>query len=164
MIPELTNGAHCRPESDDSGLVNDFFQESRRQGTASFSETGFKSCSSNFLGIFLAQVLFLCFPGPAFSQQDCGQEIKSRPAAIQLFQKGIFYLNATGSRLENRKKAYVCLRKSALQGYSWGEVWLGILYYNGWGVGIDHAKARKWWKKAAEKGNPWAQDRFNSEY
>ncbi|MHB1927376.1 MAG: tetratricopeptide repeat protein [Leptospirillum sp.] len=83
---------------------------------------------------------------------------------MQFFQKGVLYLNASGSRLENRKKAYVCFRKAAMQGYSWGEVWLGILYYNGWGVGINHEKARKWWKQAAEQGNPWAQDRFNAEY
>ena len=164
MIPERTNGTHCRPMSDDGGWAYDVLKKHIGQGSGSFAKTCLQFCLGFFLGIFFAQVLFLSSPITAFSEQGCGKDIKSRNDAIQFFQKGILYLNTSGSRLENRKKAYVCFRKSALQGYSWGEVWLGILYYNGWGVGINHEKARKWWKQAAEKGNPWAQDRFNAEY
>lgn len=164
MTPERTNGTYCRTISDDSEFFYDVLKKHFGPGSGSFTKTCLKFCSGLFLGFFLAQILFLYSPLTAFSDQDCGKDIKSRNDAIQFFQKGILYLNTSGSRLENRKKAYVCFRKSALQGYSWGEVWLGILYYNGWGVEISHEKARKWWKKAADKGNPWAQDRFNSEY
>jgi|GEM_PF-2902471 hypothetical protein len=164
MTPEQTHGSNCRPMSDDSVWVYDVLKKHIGQKSGSSVKTCLKFCFNIFFGIFFLQVLFLCSPLTAFSAQGCGKDIHSRNDAIQFFQKGILYLNASGSRLENRKKAYVCFRKSALQGYSWGEVWLGVLYYNGWGVGINHEKARKWWKKAAEKGNPWAQDRFNSEY
>lgn len=150
--------------SDDSEWFYDGLKKHIGHGSGSFAKTFVKFCFGFFGGIFFAQVLFLSSPFTVFGEQDCGKDINSRNDAIQFFQKGILYLNTSGSRLENRKKAYVCFRKSALQGYSWGEVWLGILYYNGWGVEINHEKAREWWKKAAEKGNPWAQDRFNSEY
>jgi tetratricopeptide (TPR) repeat protein len=35
---------------------------------------------------------------------------------------------------------------------------LGLLYYNGWGVPQDYAKAAEWFRKAAEQGHDEAKD------
>ena len=83
---------------------------------------------------------------------------------VQYFQTGMELLNSHGSKKNHQRKAFFCFRESALLGYSWGEVWLGILYYNGMGVEKNRNKALRWWKKAAEQGNPWAHDRFNEDY
>ncbi|AIA31737.1 tetratricopeptide repeat protein [Leptospirillum ferriphilum] len=84
--------------------------------------------------------------------------------AVQYFQAGMELLNSHGPKKNDQRKAFFCFRESALLGYSWGEVWLGILYYKGMGVEKNRNKALRWWKKAAEQGNPWAQDRFNEDY
>ncbi|MCL4461981.1 MAG: hypothetical protein M1297_09810 [Nitrospirae bacterium] len=115
--------------------------------------------------VFLLLGLFLVSSFPAFVEGEERCVIKPETGgAIRYFQSGMAFLNAHGPKKEKQRKAFLCFRQSALLGYSWGEVWLGILYYNGWGVAQDRNKALVWWKKAAEQGNPWAQDRFNQEY
>jgi clan AA aspartic protease (TIGR02281 family) len=48
-------------------------------------------------------------------------------------------------------------RKSAEQGYAFGQSRLGVIYYYGQGVPQDYAEARKWYRRAAEQGFAEAQ-------
>lgn len=105
----------------------------------------------------------LYFPIYVEGHEVCATKSGSKNA-VQYFQAGMKLLHTHGPNKQDQKKAFYCFRQSALLGYSWGEVWLGILYYNGMGVEKNRNKALRWWKKAAEQGNPWAQDRFNEDY
>ena len=123
-----------------------------------------KTPSFSFAGFYLANLfIMLLLPIHVEGKEDCVTKSETENP-IQYFQDGMHFLNSHGSKKEDQKKAFLCFRQSALGGYSWGEVWLGILYYNGWGVKQDRNKALAWWRKAAEQGNPWAQDRFNEDY
>ena len=48
----------------------------------------------------------------------------------------------------------------AEQGDAEAQNYLGILYYLGFGVNRDYAKALQWYQKAAKSGNPDAQRNF----
>ncbi len=50
----------------------------------------------------------------------------------------------------------------AAQGNAKAQSYLGLMYYDGWGVPQDYAEAVKWWRKAAEQGYGEAQ--FNLGY
>ncbi len=44
-----------------------------------------------------------------------------------------------------------------MQGVSVAQYRLGIMYDNGWGVPPSDTEAVKWYREAAEQGNPFAQ-------
>ncbi|REF87426.1 Sel1 repeat-containing protein [Methylovirgula ligni] len=48
-------------------------------------------------------------------------------------------------------------RKSAEQGFAYGELTLAQSYQIGWGTAVDYAKAAQWFQKAAQQGLPLAQ-------
>jgi len=47
---------------------------------------------------------------------------------------------------------------SGEQGDAEAQDFLGTLYFKGWGVPQDYAKARQWWEKAAAQGRASAQN------
>ena len=55
------------------------------------------------------------------------------------------------------KKAFELFEKSALNGHSGSELYLGMMYENGNGVKYDVAQAIDWYTKSANKGNIKAQ-------
>ena len=56
-----------------------------------------------------------------------------------------------------RRSDEVVWRKAAAQGYAEAMCNIGTLYHDGKGVARDEAKAREWWKKAAERGHEGAK-------
>jgi hypothetical protein len=57
---------------------------------------------------------------------------------------------------DTRKKVFAVFQEGADHGDAFTMRNLGISYYSGFGVAQDYAKAREWWKKAADKGEPSA--------
>ena len=55
-------------------------------------------------------------------------------------------------------------RKSAEQGYPFGQHFLGNAYYYGKGVAKNFVEAVKWYRKAAEQGNPDGQNQLGNAY
>ena len=55
------------------------------------------------------------------------------------------------------KKAVELYFKSAEQGNSFGQYYLGLMYQYGRGVEKDLKKAIEWYSKSAEQGNSFAQ-------
>ena len=53
--------------------------------------------------------------------------------------------------------AYAEFSEAAEQGHVRAQLWLGVLYERGQGVGQDHAEAARWYRKAADKGQAVAQ-------
>ena len=47
--------------------------------------------------------------------------------------------------------------KSADQGYSYAQYYLGNCYYYGWGTEQDYAEAVKWYQKSADQDNSYGQ-------
>ena len=69
-------------------------------------------------------------------------------------------LNAQGVAFFNEKKyekAIELYRQSAELGDAGGQVNLGVMYRNGYGVERDYAEASKWYLKSAEQGNSVGQ-------
>ena len=62
------------------------------------------------------------------------------------------------------QEAFALWRESAEQGNAEAQAWLGSLYANGEGVGIDDAAALAWYLKAAEQGNHMAQANVGAYY
>ena len=54
-------------------------------------------------------------------------------------------------------------RKSAEQGYAWGQCCLGFMYDDGHGV-PDYTQAAYWYRKSAEQGNAWGQFNLGDMY
>ena len=71
--------------------------------------------------------------------------------------RGVSYFNE-----KNYTEAVEWYRKSAEQGDAGGQVNLGYMYRNGFGVTKDYAEAVKWYRKAAEQGDAGGQ--VNSGY
>ena len=72
--------------------------------------------------------------------------------AAQLNAQGVAYFNE-----KNYEKALELYRKSAEQGDAGGQVNLGVMYRNGYGVERDYVEAVKWYRKSAEQGNSIGQ-------
>lgn len=75
--------------------------------------------------------------------------IKRQPAEFQ--PEGMWYLDADG-----RERSLILLRKEAEGGNADAMFELGNAYSAGDGVEFSLTEAKAWWKKAAEKGNPFA--------
>ena len=54
---------------------------------------------------------------------------------------------------EDLSVAIIWYRKSAAQGYAWGQTMLASMYYYGKGVPLDYSQAFAWSRKAAEQNN-----------
>lgn len=50
------------------------------------------------------------------------------------------------------------------QGYANAQNQLGWCYERGVGVPKNRAEAVKWYRKAAEQGNSWVEDKLNSKW
>ncbi len=61
-----------------------------------------------------------------------------------------FYLYGIGTRKNYKKVLNICLKKSNDNYY---QKILGDLFYNGFGVKCDYNEAKKWYKKAANRGD-----------
>jgi len=72
--------------------------------------------------------------------------------AAQLNAQGVSYFNE-----KNYEKALELYRQSAELGDAGGQVNLGVMYRNGYGVERDYAEAAKWYRKSAEQGNSVGQ-------
>lgn len=53
---------------------------------------------------------------------------------------------------QDYKEAIKWYRKSADQGYRWGQLSLGTMYQRGYGVPKDISMAKYWYQKAADQG------------
>jgi len=58
------------------------------------------------------------------------------------------------------KQAFPVCREAAEQGHSDGQLNLGLMYQSGQGAKQDYAAAMKWYRKAAEQGNAYAQQKW----
>ena len=58
---------------------------------------------------------------------------------------------------ENHQESFKWYRKSAKQGYSSAQFYLGNFYLRGTGTPVDIQKATKWYIKAANQGHVIAQ-------
>jgi len=59
--------------------------------------------------------------------------------------------------INTRKDVFAVFRTGAVHGNMQSMYALGSLYYTGYGVPQDYAKAREWWEKAADKGDESAK-------
>ena len=64
----------------------------------------------------------------------------------------------------NYVNAVSLFRKSAEQKNSDAQYYLGLCYYDGWGVDVDVAEAVRWFRKSAEQGNIDAQLELGMSY
>ena len=75
------------------------------------------------------------------NQKDCDNNKKSRELAREsAYQKSLEFA-----------------RKSAKQGNARAQLYLGYMYYNGYGIAQDKAQALVWFRKSAEQGNAKAK-------
>ena len=97
---------------------------------------------------------------------DLGSEIndipKDKTKAKQLIQKAADqgYAEAQtwmGDAEEDHTKKMQWYLKAANQNHPYAQYRMGVIYYFGQGVQINHYWAASWWQKAAEQGNTWGQ-------
>jgi len=62
------------------------------------------------------------------------------------------------------QKAFERIKPIAEQGLLHAQLYLGVMYNNGQGVGKDHTEAAKWYRKAAMVGFPIAQKLLGTMY
>lgn len=67
-------------------------------------------------------------------------------------------------RLPERENARAWLEKSAVQQHSQAAYLLGLIYKNGYGIGIDEGAAVRWFERAADLGNPDAMFMLGNAY
>lgn len=60
--------------------------------------------------------------------------------------------NGAGGLIVDRKEAFKWFRRSARQGCAGGQLNLGVMYDNGWGVEQDKDEAYRWFERAAAQG------------
>ncbi len=58
---------------------------------------------------------------------------------------------------EEYTKALEWCRKAAEQGDALGQIYLGLMYRNGYGVARNYTEAVKWYRKSAEQGDAYGQ-------
>ncbi len=69
---------------------------------------------------------------------------------------GSSYFTGDGGVEQNYSEAFKWYQKAALNGETPAFVWMGIMYYWGYGTTQDYSKSFMWLKKAAQLGNPLA--------
>ena len=77
------------------------------------------------------------------------------------FFSGIYEFGGDGVD-KNYAEAVYWYRKSAEQGYTDGQYFLGRMYQNGYDVSQDDATAIYWYRKAAQQGHESAQKSLNT--
>jgi TPR repeat protein len=90
------------------------------------------------------------------------QTAPSAPAATtarELVRKGREVFNR-----EDYPAALELFRSAAEQGDAEAQVWVGLIYLNGWGVKKNYAEALTWLQKSAAQGFASAQGRIGSMY
>lgn len=70
---------------------------------------------------------------------------------------GVIFEDGRKGVISNNAEALKWYRKSAEQGYTWGQYHLGEMYKKGNGVTRDYVEAVKWYIKSAEQGFAYAQ-------
>jgi TPR repeat protein len=79
------------------------------------------------------------------------------------FVYGMRHLGGNGVK-KNPVEAVKWFRKSAEQGYSQAQYYMGVCYETGKGVPLDAAQSVAWYRKAADQGNPAAQVSLGFDY
>ncbi len=89
-------------------------------------------------------------------EQLLEEESESHSAEIQ-YKIGECYYNGTDGTSKDLAKAAECFEKAAYQGYANAQSKIGSLYQNGIGVEKDIARAKQWYKMAANNGVMFAK-------
>ena len=65
---------------------------------------------------------------------------------------------------KNYNKAFKIFLNLAISGDARAQSDIAGMYFNGWGVNVDHKRAFYWYKKASKNGNPYAQYKLGDMY
>lgn len=71
---------------------------------------------------------------------------------------GLYYFSED---IQNYAEAMKWTRSSAERENVRAQYILGMMYIAGKGISIDHAEAKKWWQRAAEQGDGYAEMQYN---
>ena len=77
-------------------------------------------------------------------------------SADVIVEQGDNYLSGLNGYPQNYNKAFILIKKAALQNYPFAQAYLGLMYYRGYGVKPDLSEAMNWLEKAAAQEEPYA--------
>lgn len=105
-------------------------------------------------------LLFSCISRAQGTQQENFFHVMLKQAQSGNYAACVYvgssYFTGDGGVEQNYSEAFKWYQKAALNGETPAFVWMGIMYYWGYGTTQDYSKSFMWFKKAAQLVNPLA--------
>jgi hypothetical protein len=106
----------------------------------------------------LITLIFWCGnPALVLAETQTSQQLSPPPATIESSLSADLHIGQRAFNAGDYAQAFTLWQNLAAQGHANAQIFIGLAYANGWGVGKSPKLARLWYRKAAEQGNASGQ-------